>query len=187
MRYGWVRCLAWTFALVVVHSACAENEFVWSGPGCVLLKNGNVLSASDIAPQGKVVSVRLDETGDVRIPIKDVVSIGRDKLELYYYQVSKTTRWEAGEHWQLAKWCLRQGLVEQSREHYEQLKKLSGDHAKFKQLDSELKQALLQDPVMKAALKAAFLNDDISSASDSATAKIDPGKVYTGALKTANG
>lgn len=172
-KIEWLKCLAWTIALLSVRSISAEDEIVWSGPGCVLLKNGNVLSASDIVPQGKQIAVRLDKTGDVRIPTKDVVAVGRDKLELYHHQVSKTTRWEAGEHWQLAKWCLRQGLVEQSHIHYEQLKKLSGNHEKFKQLDSELKQALLQDPVMKAALNSAFPKEQVSSASYTATAQID--------------
>jgi hypothetical protein len=154
-----------------------------------LLKNGNVLSAIDIAPEGKLVSVRLDETGDVRIPTKDVVKIGRDKLELYYYQVSKTTRWEAGEHWQLAKWCLRQGLVEQSHLHYEQLKQLSGNHAKFKQLDIELKQALLQDPVMKAALSSAFPSTTASQAShrgDSDNRLLANANAVDGGNKSAN-
>lgn len=164
-EFGWMRWFALSIGLLFIPSVSANEELVWSGPGCVLLKNGNVLSASDIIPQGKQIAVRLDETGDVRIPSKDVVTIGRNKLELYYYQASKTLRWEAGEHWQLAKWCLRQGLVEQSHIHYEELKRLSGNHAKFKQLDSELKQALLQDPVMKAALNAAFPNESVSTAS----------------------
>jgi len=173
MKFEWIRCLVLTMALNFVHSVRAGEEIVWSGPGCVLLKNGNVLSATDIVPQGKLVAVRLDETGEARIPAKDIVTIGRDKLELYNYQVAKTTRWEAGEHWQLAKWCLRQGLVEQSHVHYEQLKKLSGTHAKFKQLDSELKQALLQDPVMKAALNAALPTEQVSSASHPDSVGVD--------------
>ncbi len=172
-KIEWIRCLTWAMALISVHSVSADDEFVWSGPGCVLLKNGNVLSASDIVPQGKQIAIRLDKTGDVRIPSKDVVAIGRDKLELYHHQVSKTTRWEAGEHWQLAKWCLRQGLVEQSHIHYDQLKKLSGNHEKFKQLDSELRHSLLQDPVMKAALNSAFPREQVTSASHTETAQID--------------
>jgi hypothetical protein len=165
MKFEWRRCLALALVLLFAHSAEAEEELIWSGPGCVLLKNGNVLTAIDIVPQSKFVLVRLDETAELKVPTKDLVKIGRDKLELYHYQVSKTTRWEAGEHWQLAKWCLRQGLVEQSHSHYEELKKLSGNHAKFKQLDSELKQALLQDPVMKAALKSAFPTEQALQAS----------------------
>ncbi len=76
MKIKWIRCLVWTIAFVSVHSTWASDELVWSGPGCVLLKNGNVLSASDISPQGKLVAIWLDETGDVRIPSKDIVTIG---------------------------------------------------------------------------------------------------------------
>ncbi len=173
MRYGSIRCLAWILVSLAIHSVVADDELVWSGPGCVLLKNGNVLSAKDVAPQSSHIAVRLDQTGEVRIPKKDVVAIGRDRLELYYYQVSKTTRWGAGEHWQLAKWCLRQGLIEQSQGHYEQLKQLSGDHTKFKQLDSELKHALLQDPVMKAALKSVIPSEQVSSASQASATQFD--------------
>ncbi|MDZ4850819.1 MAG: hypothetical protein SGI77_16145 [Pirellulaceae bacterium] len=175
-----------SFSIVAVFilssQVIASDEFQWSGPGYVLLKNGNVLSASRIETQDKLVAVELDKTGQVRIPNKDIVVIGRNPLELYRYQVSKTAKWGAGEHWNLAKWCLRQGLFEQAHEHYEQLKKESGDHAKFKQLDAEMKQALLRDPVMKSALAAAFPTRIVSTAFH-ITEKQQVGKIASSAAE----
>ncbi len=170
----WVCCFVFGFASLAIRQTLAEGEISWAGPGCVLLKNGNVLMAINVAPQGQQVTIKLDQAGEVRIPTKDVVAIGRDKIELYNYQVSAMKQWGAGEHWHLAKWCLRQGLVEQSKTHYDKLKTLSGDHTKFKQLDAELKQALLQDPVVKAALQMTIKKDDVSMAFHSQIGAVTP-------------
>ena len=181
-----IRCVAFGLAILAMRHSLADGEISWSGPGCVLLKNGNVLSASNITTQGQNIAVRLDQTGEVRIPNKDVAAIGRDKLELYNYQVSASKEWGAGEHWHLAKWCLRQGLVEQSKTHYDKLKLLSGDHAKFKQLDAELKHALLQDPVMKAALKTFFPGETTYAASDKKSNSNSTGELVIAASDQSN-
>ena len=158
-------CCVSAFFLFASRDTLSQDELVWSGPGCVLLKNGNVLQANSITTKGKQVAIRLDQTGEVNLSSKDIAAIGRDNLELYQHQVKVTTHWETGEHWNLAKWCLRHGLIKQSFFHYEKLKELSGDHSKFKQLDAELKQALLQDPVMKAALKTVYPSASVEAAS----------------------
>jgi len=128
----------------------------WSGPGVVLLKNGNVLRG-DVVTQGNGLVVKLDNTGEISIASSDVVAVKSTVLELYEHQVAKTVRWGDGEHWYLAKWCLRNELVDQARHHYVQLKSRAGNHPSFKRMEAEIKASLLKDPVVKEALREQIL------------------------------
>jgi len=157
-RFGWMGAThGWCFVLsgLWLISAGWAQEFDWSGPGFVLLQNGNVLQGSEVRSQGKSVVIRLDQTGEVSVPATQIVTIGTDVSALYQHQWNAMRRWEPGDHFQLAKWCIRNGLIEEAYAHYLQLKESSGAHSKFKQFESELRQSLLQDPSMQAALRAA--------------------------------
>ena len=125
----------------------------WSGPGYVLLKSGNVLHG-DVIAQGNGLLVRLDDTGEINLGSSNVVAVKESLFGLYEHQVSRTVRWEAGEHWNLAKWCLRNGLMDQAFYHYMQLKAVAGRHPSFKRMEAEIKSELLLDPVVKEALQA---------------------------------
>jgi len=140
----------------------------WSGPGCVLLKNGNVLRG-DVLTQGTGLLVKLDNTGEISIGSGDVVAVKSTLNELYEHQVSKTERWEAGEHWHLAKWCLRYELVDQAQYHYLQLKELAGNHASFKRMEAEIKSALLRDPILKEAMRKSDDQQVLSSDNDASS------------------
>ncbi len=96
----------------------------------VLLKNGNVFSG-EVIPQGKTVLIKLDDTGEVTLSSRDVVTVSENVLGLYQFQVNKTTRWDAGEHFHLAKWCIRQGLIEQSKHHYTSLESWRATNLSF--------------------------------------------------------
>lgn len=152
-------------------SQLSAEEFFWSGPGVVLLNNGNVLIGQDVQPQGTNIVIRIDETAQVQVHSDQVVKIATQISELYLHQVASTRQWGAGDHFQLAKWCLRHGLVNEASQHYEVLKELSGNHPKFRVFEAELKQVLLQDPVMQAALKAAgsFPSGDTAETPNSET------------------
>lgn len=136
-------------------SRAKETELSWSGAGVILLKNGNVVVGKQIQPRDKVVTVRVDETAQVQIASDQIVHIASDMRTLYHYQVVHTTRWETGDHLYLSKWALRNGLIEEAYAHYLEVKHRSPDHAKFKQLEAELREALLKDPVFQAATRTA--------------------------------
>ncbi len=157
-----------------VDSTAGENEFSWSGPGVVLLKNGNVIAGNQIIPRDKVITIRLDETAKIQVASDQVVHIDTDVRALYNYQVTHTERWETGDHLQLSKWSLRNGLIEEAYAHYVEVKNRSPDHTKFKQLELELRQALMKDPVFQAATRTTFSNS-ASSASKlgEATQRLD--------------
>ncbi len=150
-------CLLFLLTFFAAPACCiSEEEMVWSGPGYLLLKNGNIILGKDIFPQNQSVLVRIDDSAEIRFPAKEVVHIGRDVKALYEFQVANTLKWEVGEHFHLAKWCLKNGLVEDAYGHYVQVKALSSGHTKFRQFETELREYLLQDPVMQAALKATY-------------------------------
>lgn len=125
----------------------------WSGPGYVLLKSGNVLHG-DVITQGNGLLVRLDDTGEINLSSSNVVAVKESLLGLYDYQVARVVRWESGEHWNLTKWCLRNGLMDQAHYHYLKLKDVAGNHPSFKRMEAEIKSELLLDPVVKEALRA---------------------------------
>ncbi len=125
----------------------------WSGPGYVLLKSGNVLHG-DVITQGNGLLVRLDDTGEINLGSSNIVAVKGSLIELYDYQVARIVRWESGDHWNLAKWCLRNGLMDQAYHHYLELKSAAGSHPSFKRMEAEIKSELLLDPVVKEALRA---------------------------------
>ncbi len=156
LRLHWILAIFLVCLVVFSSTGIAEEEFVWTGPGCLLVKNGNVIHGENISTRNRSVIVRLDATAEIQFPFSQVVHIGKDPKSLYQFQVANTLKWEVGEHFLLAKWCLKNGLVEEAYEHYVQVKALSGSHSKFKQFEAELRENLLQDSVMQAALKAAY-------------------------------
>jgi hypothetical protein len=162
---GWltlVSTVLWT-------EECLAAEWNWAGPGYVLLENGNVVEAVAIESQKDSIRVQLDKTGEIKLPNQRVITIGKDIRSLYDFQIATTPRWQSGEHLQMAKWCLRNGLVDEAFQHYLQLKELTGQHAKFKQIEAELAQTLLKDPSMQAALQPTQANQSIVSPTQAAT------------------
>ncbi|MCY2975928.1 MAG: hypothetical protein NTW52_14830 [Planctomycetota bacterium] len=143
-------------SLASTRSSTLDREWYyngWSGPGFVLLKSGNVIHG-DVITQGNGLLVRLDNTGEINLGSSNVVAVKESLLGLYDYQVARVVRWESGEHWNLAKWCLRNGLMDQAYYHYLKLKAVAGSHPSFKRMEAEIKSELLLDPVVKEALRA---------------------------------
>jgi hypothetical protein len=141
-----------TLSMMLAHVLFAQHELVWSGPGVLLLKNGNVVQAKHISPRDKFVIVQLDDTAEVQIATDQVVHVAADVLSLYRLQTVNTSTWGVGEHFNVAKWCLRNGLIDEAYGHYMIVKRESSEHSKFKQFESEMREALLRDPMMRAAL-----------------------------------
>lgn len=167
--------LAITLSYFNLGCLLAAEAISWNGHGAVLLKNGNVFQGN-VIPQGKTILVKLDDTGEVTLSSQEVVTVAEDVKALYQYQIDRTRRWDSGEHFQIAKWCIRHGLIEQSKYHYGELRKQSGSHAKFKQMDSELRLALLQDPTVRKAMEASGVATPLEPSKDSSNEKSDSAK-----------
>lgn len=121
------------------------------GDGFVLLQHGAVLQGF-VKPQADSVTVVMDKGKQVTLAKKQILIIGPSMDSLYKYQTRAIRKWGTGEHWHLAQWCIQNGMLDQAIEHYLELEKQAADNPKFKQLDLQLKQALMADENVRQAM-----------------------------------
>lgn len=129
----------------------ASQPVAYYGEGYVLLQHGSVLHGF-VKPQADRLTIVLDKGNEVTLPNRQVLSVGKTIESLYNYQVKAIRAWGTGEHWHLAQWCLQNGLLDQAIEHYLALENVAADNPKFKQLDHQIKQALLADKDLRQAM-----------------------------------
>jgi hypothetical protein len=94
----------------------------------------------------------MDKGKQVTLAKKQILIIGPSMDSLYKYQTRAIRKWGTGEHWHLAQWCIQNGMLDQAIEHYLELEKQAADNPKFKQLDLQLKQALMADENVRQAM-----------------------------------
>jgi hypothetical protein len=94
----------------------------------------------------------MDKGKQVTLAKKQILVIGPSMDSLYKYQTRAIRKWGTGEHWHLAQWCIQNGMLDQAIEHYLELEKQAADNPKFKQLDLQLKQALMADENVRQAM-----------------------------------
>jgi hypothetical protein len=117
----------------------------------VLMNNGSVFHGV-VRPVGEKMEIRLGQGATIQVDSKQVGHIAASKLELYQAQVKSIRIWGTGEHWHLTQWCLQQQLLEQAVYHYSELAKNVEPSAKFKQLEQQLKSALLNSEEVRASI-----------------------------------
>lgn len=117
----------------------------------LLLKNGNVFKGT-VRAEKERVSVAVDGNSTLFVDSKQVSFIGPTLESIYEHQRSGVRQWGTGEHWQMAQWCIQQGLIDRAIEHYEVLKRSASDSPRFKELEHMLRQALLSDETVKQAV-----------------------------------
>jgi hypothetical protein len=119
--------------------------------GAILLKNDRVIEGK-IEPSGDFYSVQLAEQARVSIPKSQVLQIGENKKALYLFKKSSIKRWQPGDHFQLTRWCMVNGLLAEAAEHYQQVASEAGEHPRVKQLALELQSKLLEVPEFRQFL-----------------------------------
>lgn len=133
----------------------ADARLAWAhsynGPGYVLLQNSNVIQGF-VRAQGSQVTITFEKRNEIRLDAKQVLYIGSSLESLYDYQCSIITNWGTGEHWQLAHWCVQEGLIDQAIAHYKELERTASGSPRLKQLDHMLKQAILADKEVQKVL-----------------------------------
>lgn len=117
----------------------------------VLMNNGSVFHGV-VRPVGEKMEIRLGQGATIQVDSKQVGHIAASKLELYHAQVKSIRIWGTGEHWHLTQWCLQQQLLEQAVLHYGELAKNVEPSAKFKQLEQQLKSALLNSEEVRSSI-----------------------------------
>ncbi len=138
----------------VLSQELSTNRYFRSGPGFVLLQNGEVLSG-DVQAFELELEVKLDQTGSVRFPNNKVAHVGATLDELYMYQANRIQQWALGDHLRLGRWCTQQGMFARAMPHYEYLKQQIPDRSEFKQFQAELRDAMLKNTEVQNALKTA--------------------------------
>ncbi len=165
MRNRWIELCGVVIATFLSTPLAAQSEsftpkqLTYSGDGYILLDHGNVIHGF-IRPHLDHVSVTKEKGTEVSLPNRRILTIGNSIESLYDYQVQAIRRWGTGEHFQLATWCIQNHLLDQAIFHYQQLEKISTESAAFRQLDLQLKQALLADKAVQSALADAGIQVD---------------------------
>ena len=117
----------------------------------LLLRNGNVLKGL-VRSEKDRVSVTVDGNSTLHIEPKQIAFVGPTLESLYQHQRSAVRQWGTGEHWQLAHWCIQQGLLDHAIEHYQALEGSASDSPRFKQLEYSLREALMAEETVKQAI-----------------------------------
>jgi hypothetical protein len=143
---------AWLF-LVAVLSPATVSAQVWES-GSVLTVNDQVISGR-IVQEVDIFHIRVNEGNEVHLPRKQVKAVGNSLQELYQYKRKQlTTSARGGDHAQLARWCLRVGLLAEAGEHYFLLAQRhpAKDNPSVRQLGVEIKDKMLQQNDFRLAL-----------------------------------
>ena len=117
----------------------------------VLMNNGSVFHGV-VRPIGEKMEIRLGQGATIQVDSKQVSHVAASKLELYHAQVKSIRLWGTGEHWHLTQWCLQQQLLEQAVFHYGELARSVEPSPKFKQLEQQLKSALLNSDEVRSLI-----------------------------------
>jgi hypothetical protein len=137
------------------------QSIAYYGDGFALLQHGNVLHGF-VKPHADRVTIVLEKGNEVTVPNRQILTITKTMEGLYLYQVRAIRRWGSGEHWHLAHWCIQNGLLDQAIEHYSELEKTAAGSPKFKQLDLQLRQALLADSKVQQVLAESGIPNPIA-------------------------
>jgi hypothetical protein len=166
-------CTLWTALAVfgVGHHSFAQNRtakepqpIAFYGEGYVLLQHGNVIHGF-VKPHADRITIALDKGNEVTVPNRQILTVGKNLEALYTFQMRAIRKWGTGEHWHLAQWCIQNGLLDQAIEHYTELEKTASASPKFKQLDLQLRQALLADSTVQQVLEERGIPNPIVPAS----------------------
>jgi hypothetical protein len=148
---SWLLAIAPRGVFAQPNPTAANSALNFYGDGFVLLQHGAVLRGF-VKPQADSVTVVMDKGKQVTLAKKQILVIGPSMDSLYKYQTRAIRKWGTGEHWHLAQWCIQNGMLDQAIEHYLELEKQAADNPKFKQLDLQLKQALMADENVRRAM-----------------------------------
>lgn len=143
LRRQWrlVTCL-YLVSCLSLSTRLTAQEF---GNGVLLLKETDRVLAGKLTVQGEFYEVEIAPESRVSIPVKNVSLVAASMEELYQAKRRSISSWNAGEHFQLTRWCLLNNLLEHAVEHYAETAQRNPDHPRVRQLGLELQDRLLRD------------------------------------------
>jgi hypothetical protein len=132
-----------TFSPTMLYAQDAETK------SYLLLEHGGILHGVT-QPVGDQISVQLEKGNNIHVKKDSVLHIARSKVELYEYQINSIRRWGPSEHWHITQWCVQNELIEQALFHFKELSSIVEPSSKLKQLEHQIKVAILRsEPVQK--------------------------------------
>jgi hypothetical protein len=138
---------AW-LAILAVTMQSARSQSIG---GAVLLQNDRLIEGQ-VVPSGDFFSIQVAEQSRVSIPKSEVVHVAADKRGIYQFKRDAVKRWEAGDHFQMTRWCMLNELHAEAAGHYREVADLHGDHPRVRQLALELQSRLLKIPEFRSYL-----------------------------------
>lgn len=117
----------------------------------VLLKNDRVIQGK-VEQRGDFYWVRIADQSQISLPAANVETVRESVESIYQYKTESIKRWKVGDHFQLTRWCLLNGLNDEAVGHYQAVAKQAGNHPRVKQLAIELQKKLLEEPKFREYL-----------------------------------
>jgi hypothetical protein len=124
---------------LALRAAAADDISLSPRRGVLLLNNGQLI-AGLITAAGDRYDVTLDG-GELHVPRTHVAVLAADAAECYVYKRSLVETGRIQDHLELAEWCLRNGLAEQSQREIAAARALDPTHPKLRLLESRLELA----------------------------------------------
>ncbi len=147
--------LAWIFAAFLTSAVTGQGQEF--GQGAVLLKETDRVLMGRILQRTDFYEIELAPNSRVSIPADRVAHVAGSLQELYQFKRSRMSQNSIGDHFQLTRWCLSNGLLPQAAEHYSVVEQRNPNHPRVKQLGVELEEQLLHDEAFRKYLGMAPL------------------------------
>ncbi len=138
----WLCALAPLVFLLVIPAFATGQEF---GQRAVLLKQTDRVLFGKVLQRAGFYEIELAPNSRVSIPTEKVAQVADSLEELYKIKSAGISPTSIGDHFQLTRWCLVNGLLSQAAEHYTIVARSNANHPRVKQLGVELEEQLLHD------------------------------------------
>lgn len=123
----------------------------------VLLKKTEAVLKGYSQVVGQFYEIEIGDQSKVSVP-KDQVAFVGDSLEsVYEFKKRKVTQWITGDHLQMSRWCLQQGMLPQAIDHYSKISPQDAKHRVVQSHGAELERKVLADEEFRRYLGLAPL------------------------------
>lgn len=115
------------------------------GQRAVLLKETDRVLFGKVLQRAGFYEIEIAPNSRVSIPTGKVAQVADSLEELYQTKRAGISQTSIGDHFQLTRWCLLNGLLSHAAEHYAIVARGNASHPRVKQLGIELEEQLLRD------------------------------------------
>lgn len=138
----WTRWLGPAVFLLLSCAIAGGQEF---GQRAVLLKETDRVLFGKVVQRAGFYEIETAPNSRVSIPTEKVAQVADSLEKLYETKRAGISQTSIGDHFQLTRWCLLNGLLTQAAEHYAIVARGNTNHPRVKQLGVELEEQLLRD------------------------------------------